>query len=126
MSPNVLVYALRALEQATRDVIKSKNIEKAGETIKKCSIAAAVAGVGTGWLPGAGAIVASVAWVAAIWGMYVKVNIDLGISIKKNAISLSVLLFKLFMFELFILFSKIYSKIYIRRTFFALHYIKFK
>lgn len=86
MSPNVLVYALRALEQATRDVIKSKNIEKAGETIKKCSIAAAVAGVGTGWLPGAGAIVASVAWVAAIWGMYVKVNIDLGISIKKNVL----------------------------------------
>lgn len=86
MSPNVLVYALRALEQATRDVIKSKNIEKAGETIKKCSIAAAVAGVGTGWLPGAGALVASVAWVAAIWGMYVKVNIDLGISIKKNVL----------------------------------------
>ena len=86
MSPNVLVYALRALEQVTGDIINSKNIEKAGKTIKHCSIAAAVAGVGTGWLPGAGALVASAAWVAAIWGMYVKVNIDLGISIKKNVL----------------------------------------
>lgn len=86
MSPNVLVYALRALEQVTGDIINSKNIEKAGKTIKNCSIAAAVAGVGTGWLPGAGALVASAAWVAAIWGMYVKVNIDLGISIKKNVL----------------------------------------
>ena len=84
MNPGVLVYALRALEQATKDVIDSQNIDKAGETIKGCAIIAAVAGVGSGWLPGAGALVATAAWVAAIWGMYVKINKDLGISIKDN------------------------------------------
>ena len=84
MNPGVLVYALRALEQATKDVIDSQNIDKAGETIKGCAIIAAVAGVGSGWLPGAGAFVATAAWVAAIWGMYVKINKDLGISIKDN------------------------------------------
>lgn len=84
MHPGVLVYALRALEQATKDVIDSQKIEKAGDTIMGCAIIAAVAGVGSGWLPGAGALVATAAWVAAIWGMYVKINKDLGISIKDN------------------------------------------
>lgn len=80
----VLVYALRALEQASKDVIDSQKIEKAGDTIKGCAITAAVAGIGSGWLPGVGALVATAAWVAAIWGMYVKINKDLGISIKDN------------------------------------------
>ena len=35
-------------------------------------------------LPGAGSLVATGAWVAAIWGMYIKVNHDLGIKIKDN------------------------------------------
>lgn len=78
--------ALKALEQASKDVISSQNIEKAGETIQGCAIIAAIAGVGSGWLPGAGSLVATGAWVAAIWGMYVKVNKDLGISIKDNVL----------------------------------------
>ena len=84
MNPGVLVYALKALEEATKGVVSSQKIEQAGETIKQCAIIAAIAGVGTGWLPGAGALVASAAWVAAIWGMYVKINKDLDISIKDN------------------------------------------
>lgn len=46
--------------------------------------AAALAGVGSGWLPGAGALVATGAWAATIWGMYIKINYDLGIKIKDN------------------------------------------
>ncbi len=84
MHPGVLRYALKALEQVTKDIISSQKIEKAGDTIMACSAIAAVAGVGSGWLPGAGALVATAAWVASIWGMYIKINNDLGISIKDN------------------------------------------
>lgn len=86
MNPGILVYALKAMEEATRGIISSQQIEKAGDTIMGCAIIAAVAGVGSGWLPGAGALVASAAWVAAIWGMYVKINKDLGISVKDNVL----------------------------------------
>lgn len=86
MHPVVLVYALKALGEATEGVLKGSDIEKAGDTIMGCAVIAAVAGVGSGWLPGAGALVATGAWVAAIWGMYVKINKDLGITIKDNVL----------------------------------------
>lgn len=86
MHPGVLVYALKALEQASTEIIGSEKIKKAGDTIMACAVVAAIAGVGSGWLPGAGALVATAAWVATIWGMYVKINKDLGISIKDNVL----------------------------------------
>lgn len=86
MHPGVLVYALKALEQASTEIIGSEKIKKAGDTIMSCAVVAAIAGVGSGWLPGAGALVATAAWVATIWGMYVKINKDLGISIKDNVL----------------------------------------
>lgn len=86
MNTHVLLVALRALEQATKDVIRSQNIEKVEDTIQGCAIIAAVAGVGSGWLPGAGKLVATTAWVSAIWGMYVKINKDLEITIKGNVL----------------------------------------
>lgn len=86
MHPGVLVYALRALGEATEGYLRGSDIEKAGDTIMSCAVIAAVAGVGSGWLPGAGALVATAAWVAAIWGMYVKINKDLGITIKDNVL----------------------------------------
>lgn len=86
MHPGVLVYALKALGEATEGYLRRSDIEKAGDTIMSCAVIAAVAGVGSGWLPGAGALVATGAWVAAIWGMYVKINKDLGITIKDNVL----------------------------------------
>ena len=79
-----LALALRALEQAQEDYIRKEKLEAVAGTIHACAIAAAIAGVGSGWLPGAGSLVATGAWVAAIWGMYIKVNHDLGIKIKDN------------------------------------------
>ncbi len=84
MNRGILFIALKALEEVTKGIISSQRIEKAGETIRGSAIIAAIAGVGSGWLPGAGALVASAAWVATIWGMYVMINKDLGISIKDN------------------------------------------
>lgn len=76
--------ALYALRDASKNLISQAQVDKAGDTIIACAIAAAIAGVGSGWLPGAGALVATAAWVAAIWTMYVKINKDLGISISEN------------------------------------------
>ncbi len=81
-----LALALRALEQAQENYIRKEKLEAVADTIHGCAIAAAIAGVGSGWLPGAGALVATSVWVAAIWGMYIKVNHDLGINIKDNVL----------------------------------------
>ena len=81
-----LALALRALEQAQENYIRKEKLEAVADTINGCAIAAAIAGVGSGWLPGAGALVATGVWVAAIWGMYIKVNHDLGINIKDNVL----------------------------------------
>lgn len=81
---HLLVHALHALEEAQKDYIRKEKLEAVADTIQACAVAAAVAGVGSGWLPGAGSLVATGLWVATIWGMYVKVNYDLGIKIKDN------------------------------------------
>lgn len=86
MSSHYLHHALKALQEASEEVIKSEHLERASNTIYACSIAATIAGIGAGLLPGAGGIAAAGACVAAIWGMYVKINKDLGISISENAL----------------------------------------
>lgn len=87
MNPTPLLYfAVKALGDASKGILSEQQLTKVQDTIMGCSVAAAIAGVGSGWLPGAGALVASAAWVAAIWTMYVKINKDLGISIKDNVL----------------------------------------
>ena len=54
-----LERALESLDEAARDQFDSMNLSEVSDLIPNCSIAAAVAGVGSGWLPGAGAAVAS-------------------------------------------------------------------
>ena len=85
MNPTpLLYYATKALEDASKGILSEHQLTKVQDTIMGCSVAAAIAGVGSGWVPGAGALVATGAWVAAIWTMYVKINKDLNISIKDN------------------------------------------
>lgn len=81
---HLLAHALRALEEVQKDYIRKEKLEAVADTIQGCAVAAAIAGVGSGWLPGAGALVATGVWVATIWGMYIKVNYDLGIRIQDN------------------------------------------
>lgn len=76
--------ALESLDEAARDQFDSMNLSEVSDLIPNCSIAAAVAGVGSGWLPGAGAAVASAAWVGTIWTMYIKINKKLGIATTEN------------------------------------------
>lgn len=81
---HLLVQALKELERTTKDYLKREQIEAAGKTITVCSAIAAASSIAS-FIPGVGAV-ASVAWVAAIWGMYIRINKDLGISIKENAL----------------------------------------
>ncbi|MBE6189058.1 MAG: hypothetical protein E7143_08045 [Rikenellaceae bacterium] len=82
---HLLVMALKELERATKNYLKSEQIEAAGKTIGTCAIIAAGSSIVGTIFPGA-SLVANAAWVAAIWGMYIKINKDLGISIKENAL----------------------------------------
>lgn len=86
MSNTHLYHALKALQEATHNVIQQENLEKVENVIQTCAIIAAVSGVGGGMLPGAGGVVLTVASVAAIWGMYVKINKELDISISENTL----------------------------------------
>ena len=81
---HLLVQALKELERTTKDYLRKEQIEAAGATITTCSAIAAASSV-VSLIPGA-TVVANAAWVAAIWGMYIKINKDLGISIKENAL----------------------------------------
>lgn len=80
----LLAHAVRALEEIQTNCIRKEKLEAVAGTIQGCAVAAAIAGVGSGLLPGAGSLVATGACVAAIWGMYIKINYDLGIRIQDN------------------------------------------
>lgn len=86
MSSAHLYHALKALQEATHNVIQQEDLEKVEKTIQTCAIVAAATGIGNGMLPGAGGVVMTVASVAAIWTMYGKINEKLGISISGNAL----------------------------------------
>ena len=83
---NATESLVKAINKASDDVCSSANAEAAADVIKTCAVGAAIAGVGSGWLPGAGALVATAAWVATIWTMYALINKKLGISIKDNVL----------------------------------------
>lgn len=80
---HLLKVAAHALKDATHNFITEEKLEAVEKTIQTCSILAAATGVGASLFPG-GALVMSAASVAAIWGMYIKINKDLGISISDN------------------------------------------
>ena len=86
MSSAHLYHALKALQEATHNVIQQEDLEKVEKTIQTCAIVAAATGIGSGMLLGAGGVVMTVASVAAIWTMYGKINEKLGISISGNAL----------------------------------------
>lgn len=57
---------------------------KIASTVKACSKGAAIASAAAGALPGAGSVVAATISAGCIWGMYVKINSDIGLSISSN------------------------------------------
>lgn len=86
MSNAHLYHALKALKEATENIIREEHLEKVETTIQTCAIVAAATGVGGGMFPGVGGIVLTAASVTAIWTMYVRINKILGISIADNTL----------------------------------------
>ena len=80
----LLHRAVEYLDEVSDDILIDGGAYQAGEVIKGCAVTAAIAGVGSGWIPGAGGAIATAAFVAAIWSMYIMINKKLGISIKEN------------------------------------------
>lgn len=85
MSSSYLYLALKALADATKEVIEEEKVQKAGKTIQTCSIVSAASGLGASLFPGGSLVLTAVA-VGAVWTMYVKINKDLGISISDNTL----------------------------------------
>ena len=56
------------------------------ETIKFHSKGAAISGVASGWIPGAGGLALVGVTASFIWGMYIKINNYLGISFSENLV----------------------------------------
>ena len=81
---NILSSSLKSLSNSAHSYLKENQIDAAEDTIQTCSAIAAVSGVGAGWIPGAGGVIAAGAMTATVWTMYIKINKDLGISMEKN------------------------------------------
>ena len=86
MTPIIFVLAVNALLEVSKQYIEEVDAKEIENIVAQNSVAAAIAGVGAGWLPGAGGLAASAAWVAAIWTLYMRINKALGIRWKGNVV----------------------------------------
>lgn len=85
MSKYYLHFALRALQEASNNIIKEYQAEKVGDIIQSRAIVSAAAGIGAAILPtGGGSLIAAAVAVGAVWEMYFQINRELGISISDN------------------------------------------
>ncbi len=84
MTTGHLYYALKALKEATQNVISEAQVEKVGKIIQSRAIISAASGVGAAIFPGVGGFVAATVAVGVVWEMYVQINKELGISISDN------------------------------------------
>ena len=68
------------IDEGANDMLPNKITS----TVKDCSKGAAIASVAAGVLPGVGGIAAVTVSAGFIWGMYLKINSDIGLSISSN------------------------------------------
>ena len=81
----LLLAAFKELESAAKGSIKGTKLESIEDVINKFAIYAAVAS-STVLIPGIGGIISMLTQTGLVWGTYVKINQELGISMKENVI----------------------------------------
>lgn len=81
----LLVSAFKELEKAAKGAIKGSELEKVAKVINQFAIYAAVASA-TALVPGIGSIITVIAQTGLVWGTYVKINKELGISVKDEVL----------------------------------------
>ena len=80
----MLANALKELAGAANNMIQESKIKNLGNTIQTFAIASAVASAAAGVVPGLAGTLAAIAQTGLVWSLYVKINKELGISIKKE------------------------------------------
>lgn len=75
----------KALKKIPKNVLSDQEVEDINNIIEMHALGAGASGVATGWIPVAGAAVASVGRTAFIWSMYVRIcrRLDINLSKKK-------------------------------------------
>ena len=73
-----------AKEYRKKDASKRVDVDKIVEIVQKHSLGAAASGLGSGWLPGAGSLIAAGVAAGFVWSMYYRINQELGIQTSKN------------------------------------------
>lgn len=81
----LLVSAFKELEKAAKGAIKGTELEKVAKVINQFAIYAAVASA-TALVPGIGSIITVIAQTGLVWGTYLKINKELGISMKDEVL----------------------------------------
>lgn len=81
----LLLAAFKELECVAKGSIKGTKLESIEEVINKFAIYAAVAST-TVLIPGIGGVISMLTQTGLVWGTYVKINQELGISMKENVI----------------------------------------
>lgn len=82
----LLTKALQGLIDATSNMIQSSKIQNLDGTIKKFAVASAVTSAAAGLVPGFSGTLAALAQTGMIWTLYLKINEELGVSIKKETL----------------------------------------
>lgn len=84
MNVNVLLFAaFTELNKAAKGTLEGTKIENIAEIINTFAIFSAVAS-GVSLLPGIGSVIAMISQTGLVWGTYIKINKELGISMKEN------------------------------------------
>lgn len=80
----MLAKALKEFDRSVNNMIKSTQIKNLEQTIREFAIASAVASAAAGVVPGAGGVLAGLAQTGIVWSLYLQINKELGISVKKD------------------------------------------
>ena len=81
-----LVYAGRRLIESMERAVDDHLPEEIAAIVKTHAAGAAVAGVASGWVPGAGGVAATAAAIGFIWSMYARINSKLGIPLGNDLV----------------------------------------
>ena len=80
----MLAKALQEFDRSANNMIKSTKIKNLEGTIRDFAVASAVASAAAGVIPGAGGVLACIAQTGIVWSLYLQINKELGISVKKD------------------------------------------
>lgn len=86
MTEQILHKAAHFLLESMDKAVDGELPTKIAKIVKFCSKGAAIAGVASGWIPGAGGTAAVVVSAGFVWTMYAQINSAIGLPLSQNII----------------------------------------